>query len=233
MYMPTKVLPVIQTFEPDMNYLVQLQESFKPLENILMKPLMVIDVPNTGISFEYTKVLNRFNTSKFSLYEHKYDVDNFVNICDVAMRGLKDSLVYDYGGILYMEGDIVLSSRLAYIWGQIELDDKLGLLTFYLPGHEYESVYKDRNKVMYPFPGERFYGIQCVYFPRDIVEDLVQNEHELLATFPGYNDIRWKEFLLTRNRTFWCTSHSYAQHIGFDKPHKAPSNPHWSDEYIP
>ncbi len=226
-----KVLPVIQTWEPDEPYTKELLRTYQPHKNLFLDPLISVDVTAKPMSEKYfLEVIQPFEpyVDVFS----KPGVDLFIRVCSAGMSALRSALTYpkSWDLIMYMEGDIILSSHLSEVWKVIQLPENLGLLTLYTPGREYETKNK-KDYPIYEFPGARFYGIQCVLLPRNIVQDLVDNEHSLLTTFPGYNDIRWKEFLLASKKSFWCTHRSYAQHIAPNKAHKAPSNPHKSDTY--
>jgi hypothetical protein len=227
-----KTLPVIQTWEPDWPYLEELRKSYLPHKGIFTRPLLCIDEPIYGCSYDYLEsTVKGFEPADIRFF-NEYDKPLFEHICNAGMDALKTAIkIKDWDCILYMEGDIILSSKFDKVWEQIELPDNLGLLTFYTPGYEYESPYRFPNALVYKFPGQRFYGIQCVLFTRDVVEDMVRNEDTMIKTYPGYNDIRWKEFLLARGKDFWCTARSMVQHIAPTKPHKAPSNPHTSDTF--
>ncbi len=228
----SKVLPVIQTWEPDQPYNERLYTSFAPHKHLFLYPLFEIDETDQGISYDYMEnTIKKFNPF-IDLFQGT-GLSVFDRVCAVGMAALRSSLYnpvnWDY--ILYMEGDIVLSRHFDTYWNAIQVPENLGLLTFYTPGYEYESPNRNINSIIYQFPGQRFYGIQCVLFPRDIVEDIVKNESSLVNLYQGYNDIRWKEYLLAKGRDFWCTGRSMAQHIGLDRPHRAPSNPHTSSTF--
>jgi hypothetical protein len=79
-----------------------------------------------------------------------------------------------------------------------------GLLTLYLPGNEYGSTVIDPHK---------FYGTQCVLFPRRPLQEIVTNWDEIKRRIPPGYDIRWSRFLGERGYKLYGTEHSYVQHL--------------------
>jgi hypothetical protein len=89
-------------------------------------------------------------------------------------------------------------------------------MSLYQPGAGYGSHVIDPN---------RFYGNQCILFPRRVVQEMVDHWEEMMTNFlPGF-DIRWSRFLASRGYRLYCTDRSYVQHIGKDSALHARSAP--------
>ena len=73
-----------------------------------------------------------------------------------------------------------------------------------MPGNEYGSTVIDPHK---------FYGTQCVLFPRRPLQEIVANWDEIKRRIPPGYDIRWSRFLGERGYKLYGTEHSYVQHL--------------------
>jgi hypothetical protein len=123
----------------------------------------------------------------------------------VLERALQETKEED--SILFLEDDVVFSSRFLQTLETLKMPHDAGFMSMYQPGAGYGSHIIDPN---------RFYGTQCILFPRHVVQEIVDHWDVLMKNFlPGY-DIRWSRFLATRGYRLYCTDRSYVQHIGKD-----------------
>jgi hypothetical protein len=106
--------------------------------------------------------------------------------------------------ILFVEDDIVFSKRFNEKLRTLNLNPDTGLFTLYLPGNEYGSTVIDPR---------RFYGTQCVLFPRRPLQEIVANWDEIKRRIPPGYDIRWSRFLGERGYKLYGTERSYVQHL--------------------
>jgi hypothetical protein len=104
-----------------------------------------------------------------------------------------------------MEDDITFSSQFLRRLGQVNTTAGFGFLTFYLPGDGFGAQPE--------FDPNRFYGTQCVLFPRESIELLVRERDEMHSHFPPGYDIRWSRFLAAKGYALHATEHSYVQHL--------------------
>ncbi|MDA9504185.1 hypothetical protein XI09_05285 [Bradyrhizobium sp. CCBAU 11386] len=106
--------------------------------------------------------------------------------------------------ILFIEDDVVFSSKFAHMVTNTYLGPETGFLTLYLPGHGYQSHIIDPT---------HFYGTQSILFTRKAVGEIVAGRDEMMTTFlPGY-DIRWSRFLAHKGYVLYCRDRSYVQHL--------------------
>jgi hypothetical protein len=225
-----KILPIIQTYEPDKKYLRRLLSRHPFESKMFLKPVFQIDVLKEGLSPKYVALLKSAKPQLISYHQHDYSKSPGDNICDVGMDALEAALSIHADLYMFIEGDTIISNKINSFVRDLVIPKNMGLLTLYLPGNGYTSNRRGIYPI-YRFQGESFYGIQCVLFPRKIVQRLVA-DRRVLNTIPGFNDMRWKVYLLKAKHDFYASHKSYAQHIGFDKNHKAPSPPHTTNEWV-
>ena len=106
--------------------------------------------------------------------------------------------------ILFMEDDIVFSSRFLQELLSMPIEPDTGFVSLYAPGSEYGS---------HEIRPDQFYGTQCVLFPRRSIQEIVQNWIEIKTRIPPGYDIRWSRFLGERGYKLYCTNRSYVQHL--------------------
>jgi hypothetical protein len=225
-----RILPIIHTHPPDEPYLRQLLSRYPLVSEVFLRPIFQIDVLKDGISEDYDRLLKSVSPQLISCHEHDYSKGVAWNVCNTGMEALRTALTIKADLYLFLEGDIVISRKICGLIKDIVIPDNLGLLTFYTPGDEYPSDTPNRYPI-YKFQGDRFYGLQCILLSKEVVRELSEHQNELDA-IPGYNDMRWKEYLLQTGRDFYASHKSYAQHIGFDKTHKLPTPPHSSRAWV-
>ena len=225
-----KILPVIQTYEPDKPYLERLLSPYPFTDEIFLKPVFQIDVLKSGVSDDYVRLLQSVEPQAIDYHQHDYSKAPGNNICDAGMDALTVAAKAEADLYLFIEGDTLISNRINDFVRDLTIPSNMGLLTLYSPGNGYANS-EGRHYPIYRFPGESFYGIQCAMFTAEVVDDLVKHREEL-NTIPGYNDIRWKEYLLRTKREFYASHKSYAQHMGSDKQHKAPSPSHTTNIWV-
>lgn len=149
----------------------------------------------------------------------------YESVQDAANFALRTALeeIDDDSHVLFLEDDIIFSSHFLDRLAPVRSESGFGLFTFYLPGHG--------------FGGERiapndFYGTQCVLFPRNAVEVIVQGREEMDKQFPPGYDFRWARYLASMGFSLHATEKSYVQHLG-TLSRLSGGNQHYSHVFVP
>ena len=205
--MAFSVLPVILTCETDLSLTRTFVTGFRNVQHVLQAPIVLIDQSKAPkLSGEYLSVVA--STSPAAVYVHPREsgMSTYDSVQEAANLALELALGHAADGdyILFLEDDIAFSSRFADRVVNTYLGPETGFLTLYAPGNEYGF------HVVEP---SRFYGTQCLLFPRRAVEEIVSNTQYMMANFmPGY-DIRWSRFLAHKGYVLYATDFSYVQHL--------------------
>lgn len=205
--MAFSVLPIILTCELDLALTRTFVTGFRNVQHALKAPVVLIDQSGTPkLSGAYLSLI--VATEPSGIYVHPREAgmsqyDSVQEAANLALQlALQNSAVEDY--ILFLEDDIVFSSRFAEKVVNTYLGPETGFLTLYAPGDGYGF------HILEP---SRFYGTQCLLFTRKAVEEIVLNREHMMANFlPGY-DIRWSRFLARKGYVLYCTDASYVQHL--------------------
>jgi hypothetical protein len=187
-------------------------------------PVVIVDLTaSSRLPRSYLALLDRL--SPVAIYFHARcpgvsDYDSIQDAAFFALRcGSEEIVGHEY--LLFLEDDIVFSSRFLPFLSKLVLEEDTGLYTFYLPGDGFGSA------VIEPF---RYYGTQCVCLPKDVLPLILDNRQEMERRFsPGY-DQRWANFLGARGFKLYASPQSYVQHIGVTS--RIGSGYHWSRCYV-
>jgi hypothetical protein len=60
----------------------------------------------------------------------------------------------------------------------------------------------------------RFYGTQCLLFPREVIGIILQNRQEMERRFSPNYDLRWGQYLGATGFKLYAAPRSYVQHMG-------------------
>jgi GT2 family glycosyltransferase len=201
-------VPVVLTCDRTPSALEQFVASFARVRSGLAPPVVVADTsasPRLSARFlalvaalEPRAVFIHSRPEGQSVYDSVQDAARYALVCGLAETAAWQSL-------LFLEDDVIFSSRFLEALRGIRLQPETGFVTLYLPGHEYGAQIVDPN---------RFYGTQCVLFPRDSAELLTSRHDEMAARFPPGYDIRWSRFLAAEGKRLLATQQSYVQHMG-------------------
>jgi hypothetical protein len=211
------VVPLILTCERPVT--AEFFASFGTVRTGMLRPVIVIDLSTKDrLSPGYLALVS--SADPVAVYIHakgpgltSYDSVQ-TGIKAVLERALQETK--DGDSILFLEDDVVFSSRFLETLQTLKMPHDAGFMSLYQPGAGYGSRVIDPN---------RFYGTQCILFPRRIVQEMVDDWDVLMTNFlPGY-DIRWSRFLASRGYRLYCTDRSYVQHIGKDSALHARSAP--------
>lgn len=202
-----KVVPVILTCARDQAVTERFAGSFRSVRGGLESPVVVVDMSASAklssgfldslVSLEPSLVAMHPRQSSMSFYESVQDAADFA-----LATALEETDEDSY--CLFLEDDIVFSSRFLERLGHAQSESGFGFLTFYLPGDGFGARQIDPD---------RFYGTQCVLFPRNSLERLVRERSEMHAQFPPGYDIRWSRYLASKGYPLYATEHSYVQHL--------------------
>jgi GT2 family glycosyltransferase len=202
-----KVVPVILTCDRDHTVTSRFVDSFRSVSGAIEKPVVVIDTSaSSKLSPDFLKMIQALDPGVVAIHPPQASMNFYESVQDAADFALSTALEQgdEESFYLFLEDDIVFSSRFSDRLGQVRWDDEFGFLTFYLPGDGFGGCQIDPN---------RFYGTQCVLFPRNSVEKVVSGKSEMHAAFlPGY-DIRWSRYLAAKGYPLYATERSYVQHL--------------------
>jgi hypothetical protein len=218
-------VPLILTCDRDLATMRQFTSSFQTVQAGLASPVVVIDTSHSlRLSAEFLVMVAGLITRAIYIHPPEPCMSEYDSVQEASTFALKRALEETEGAdqILFLEDDIVFSSRFLEKLRSLDVPADTGFVTFYLPDHEYGADIIDPN---------RFYGTQCLLLPRRAVEEIVAQIEYIKAKFyPGY-DIRWSRFLAERGYRLYSTDQSYVQHLGTtSRLHRHHS--HFSDCFV-
>jgi hypothetical protein len=221
-----KVAPVILACDRDAALTRRFAESFRSVRDWMEDPLIVVDVSSsTKLSRAFLQSIALVEPKLVQIHSRPYGVSLYDSVQDAAQCAL--TTVIEESGLecncLFLEDDVVFSSKFAGRLGAARLAEGDGFLTFYLPGDGFGS------QEIVP---ERFYGTQCLLFSREAVELLAREREEMWARFPPGYDIRWSRFLASKGYKLYATERSYVQHLSTESRLHSGAT-HASNSFIP
>jgi GT2 family glycosyltransferase len=198
-------VPVILSCDRNPDLTERFVSSYKTVSYALEQPIIVVDITASAkLSTRYLSLLESLAPRFVFVHSAVPGASMYDSIQDAADIALAVALQEPGELFLFLEDDIEFSAGFADRLRRTELPEDTGFVTFYLPGDGFGDS---------PFDCNRFYGTQCVLFPRAAVELLVQRRHEMNSTYlPGY-DIRWSRFLAANGRLLYATERSFVQHL--------------------
>ena len=203
----SNIVPLILSCERDLSLTQRFVASYRSVQAGLAKPVVIVDISaSPKLSPEYLSLILTLDPRTIRVHGPEqgmcaYDsVQEAVNFAMMAV--LEETKPGDL--VLFVEDDVVFSARFLAALRSIEVEPDTGFVTLYRPGNEYAASLID--------PG-RFYGTQCVLFPRRPVEEIVANWQDIKSRIPPGYDIRWSRFLGERGYKLYSTDCSYVQHL--------------------
>jgi hypothetical protein len=222
------ITPVILTCDGELSVMRRFVLGFGNVRHQLKQPTIVIDLSRSpSLSAEYLAAIGSIAPADVFVHPREpgmlpYDsVQEAANFAlSVAVRVAAED---DY--ILFLEDDLLFSSRFAEKVVNTYLGPETGFFTLYLPGDGYGSDVVDPS---------HFYGSQCLLFTRHAAAEIVGNIQDMMLNFqPGY-DIRWSRFLAHKGYVLYAADHSYVQHQhSASRLHGPGSPPHVSKRFVP
>ncbi len=224
--MPFSISPVILTCQGDPPVMRQFVLGFNNVRHVLKPPVVLVDQSRSpclsGTYLAQVAALEPHAVYMHAREPEGSDYDSVQQAANLALALALDAAEPD-DYILFLEDDVLFSSRFAETVSNTYLGPESGFFTLYLPGDGYGS------DVVQP---SRFYGSQCLLFPRAAVAALVEGCEHMMANFPPGYDIRWSRFLAHRNFVLYAASHSFVQHQpGLSRLHGHGS--HLSNRFVP
>ena len=208
------VQPVILTCSLDDSTTRSFVESYRRLEYPLEPPIVVVDITKSRrLSPTYLSSINGLRPRMVEIHPAEHRRTAWLSVQDAAARALRLGLnhVGDGDSVLFVEDDIVFSSRFSQALGEMTVEPDAGFVTLFQPKSRYPSL------VISP---RLFYGTQCILFPYSALKDLVEcwprisRWARLRWGFKSGYDIVWANHLASRGYKLYRTEHSYVQHIG-------------------
>ena len=204
----SRVVPLILTCDRDAELTARFVESFNAVRPALARPVVVIDTSaGDKLSARYLSLVAALDPRAVFVHPREPGESVYDSVQEAAGFALAKVLGETREGdlVLFLEDDVRFSVKFPERLRAVrELASDAGFLTFYLPGCGYGS------SVVAP---EKFYGTQCVLFPRPRVEEIVSNWADIKQRLPPGYDIRWSRFLAERGYRLYAAEASYVQHL--------------------
>ena len=204
----SRVVPLILTCDRDADLTARFVESFNAVRPALARPVVVIDTSGGDkLSARYLSLVAALDPRAVFVHPREPGVSVYDSVQEAAGFALAKALEETREGdlVLFLEDDVRFSVKFpARLRAVRELASDAGFLTFYLPGRGYGSAV---------VPPEKFYGTQCVLFPRPRVAEIVSNWADIKRRLPPGYDIRWSRFLAERGYRLYAAEASYVQHL--------------------
>ena len=205
--MDSNIVPLILSCDRDVKLTERFVASYRSVQAGLARPVVIIDMSaSPKLSPEYLSLILSLDPRVVRVHGPEPGMSTYDSVQEAVHFGLTAALEETQPGdcVLFVEDDIVFSPRFPGVLHSIDVKPDTGFITLYRPGNEYASTEID--------PG-RFYGTQCVLFPRRPVEEIVSNWDDIKRRIPPGYDIRWSRFLGERGYKLYSTDHSYVQHL--------------------
>jgi SAM-dependent methyltransferase len=220
------ITPVILTCARNIPLVERFVDSFVAhVGQALAGPVVVVDLTaSCRLPGDYWPLIGRVSPSAVYMHTRPYGMSDKESINDAAFFSLACGM-QEMGGreyLLFMEDDILFSSRLITYLTGLHLESDAGFHTLYLPGGEYGSA------VIEPY---RFYGTQCLLFPKHSVQLILDNREEMERRFSPNYDLRWAQYLGARGFKLYAAPQSYVQHMGAVS--RMGSGSHSSCNFVP
>lgn len=219
------VVPLVLTCDRDVELTARFVESFREVRAGLARPVVVIDTSGGDkLSARYLSLVAALDPRAVFVHPREPGESVYDSVQEAAGFALAKSLEETREGehVLFLEDDIRFSPKFPERLRAATLAPDAGLLTFYLPGRGYGS------SVIEP---DKFYGTQCVLFPRARVEEIVASWPDIKRRIPPGYDIRWSRFLAERGYRLYAADASYVQHLeSVSRLHGHPN--HVSQAYV-
>jgi hypothetical protein len=214
-----RIRPVILTCEEQFESKKNFIESFQKIKDNFERPVIFVDnFLEKEPSKEYLELLDKLNPEKiFYIKKYERSPDRYSNIQRFAISELfEKSLPYIKDAMLFLEDDVIFSSKFADVIKKIRFPKNTGFITLYSPYHEYLPL--KGNGLLQKVDHKKFYGTQAVLFPKNVIERLKCNFENLSKVKPEYGhapgyDHNWAYFLGGENYELFATNNSYVQHM--------------------
>jgi GT2 family glycosyltransferase len=202
-----RIVPLILSCDRNAGSMEQFVASFRTVSAGLRPPVIVIDTSHAPkLSGKYLSLVAALAPAAVYVHAREEGLSTYDSVQEAVhfafQRVLEETREGDH--VLFIEDDIIFSKRFNEKLRSLCINPDTGLLTLYLPGNEYGSTVIDPHK---------FYGTQCVLFPRRPLQEIVANWDEIKRRIPPGYDIRWSRFLGERGYKLYGTEHSYVQHL--------------------
>jgi hypothetical protein len=203
-----RVVPLLLTCDRRLHTFRAFVGSFKRVLPALARPVVVIDTSaSSRLSTRYLELVASLRPASIYVHHPQTNLgDVYRSVQHAARFALERACEETVPGdlVLFLEDDIVFSSRFCDVLRSCVVPDDAGFVTFYAPAGEYGGTLIDP---------ERFYGTQCLLLPRRSVCELVDAYDVIEATLRDGYDIRWSRFLARQGYRLYATERSYVQHL--------------------
>lgn len=204
-----EIVPVIMTCPLNLQLTRRFAESYAA--SGLPAPVVSLDLTaSQRVPPTYWQLLDQLAPRACYVHPRVEGVPNYESVQDAAHYVLEVGLTElrrDEQYLLFIEDDVLLSSKLSSVLTTITKNPRMAFTTLYQHGKGYGGSVVT--------PGS-FYGTQCLLMPSIVAERLLEKRTELEKTYPPGYDIRWSRWLAWHEwlRIYCIPGKSYAQHIG-------------------
>lgn len=223
------IRPVILTCDRNIESTKKFILSYKERVTGLQKPILFADTFDQAPNETYLNLLKELNPEAIvfikKVKENRNDnIEHFIihNLVQMALPFIDEMM-------LFLEDDIIFSSKFTYILQRLSFKEKTGLITLYSPYHEYLPI--KTNGLVHTIRPEHFYGNQAVLFFKKTLEIMSVNAEKMDA-FPKWYDRKWAHFFKEIGYNILATNNSYVQHAGNVSRLRKDSRTHTSYKFI-
>jgi hypothetical protein len=132
-----KVVPLILTCDRDHTLTSRFVDSFGSVKAAIEKPVVIVDTSASAkLSPDFLKMVQALDPCVVAIHPPQASMSFYESVQDAADFALSTALEQgdEESCYLFLEDDIVFSSRFADRLGQVRWENEFGFLRFYLPG---------------------------------------------------------------------------------------------------
>lgn len=228
-----QISPVILTCARNLTYMRSFAKSF--VEHVVERlpaPNVVVDITAGPIlPAPYIDLVASLRPRCVTIHSKAHGLSDGDSVQHGAFFALQHALNMLNDGeqyVMFLEDDIVFSSRFLWALNDANLTQDMAFYTLYQPFNGYgdtDTISSDK------IHGGFFFGTQCMVFPVKTVELLLKHQLEIERTYPPGYDLRWSRFLDHRGKVAYTARKSYVQHIGTNS--RLGCMAHVSSNFVP
>ena len=221
-----RIQPVVMTCALAILYLTeQFVASYEErVGSALPAPVVSVDLTaGTSLPDQYLGLLDRLRPVAVTTHPRLSGATDFESINDAAYAALESGLRETNGceDLLFIEDDVLFSSKLIEFLSGLRLEPDTGLYTLYQPFSGYGSTV---------IPSRHFFGTQCLVLPCRAAKEILADRHKGWLCPTLTYDLRWTRSLSFAGYKLYGAIKSYVQHVGIVS--RYGSGAHRSDTFV-
>jgi len=214
-----QVVPIVLTCARSLEYVRAFTRSWRDLESQdalpIRSPIVVVDLTASPVlPGEYVDEIASLDPRVVVVHARLPNLSEGDSVQDAAFFALEQGVRHrrdEETHLLFLEDDVVLSSRFQDGLYSCDPSPDLGYTTLYQPWDGYGAAGPVSSETV---RGGHFYGTQCLLMPFDSAGLLLEHRASIERDYPPGYDLRWSRFLVDRGRSIHTTEKSYVQHVG-------------------